>query len=260
MAEYQAAQRFLALLQANQVPERIRRDAAAGRLSLPFGDRLTILVYLAEQEGDLMETAAATLRQLHPDAVAEVLADPSCPDPVLAWFTSENAPSNPDSNEPFALSDASDDEQKTLRSPAPPAQTGEGLLLRLARMNPPQRVQAALRGSRDERLILIRDTNRVVWRAVLDSPRLGESDVELIAAMRNVHEDVLRYIAGERRFLRSLSVVRNLVNNPRTPIDVALPLLKHLFTIDLQFVARNRMISEQIRRQAAKLVQQKQSS
>ena len=127
-------------------------------------------------------------------------------------------------------------------------------------MNPPQRVQAALRGSRDERLILIRDTNRVVWRAVLDSPRLSESDVELIAAMRNIHEDALRYIAGQRRFLRSLSVVRNLVNNPRTPLDVSLPLLKHLFAVDLQFVARNRMVGEQIRRQAAKLLQQKQSS
>lgn len=249
MAEYQASHRFIALLQAGQVPEAIRREAAAGRLSLPFGDRLTILVYLAEHDPDSAETASATLGQLHPDAVADVLADPLCPDPVLAWFGTG----------PLALTDASEEEQQALRTPAP-TQGGEGLLVRLARMSPPQRVQAALRGSRDERMILIRDTNRVVWRAVLDSPRLSESDVELIAAMRNIHEDALRYISGQRRFMRSLSVVRNLVNNPRTPLDVALPLLKHLFAVDLQFIARNRMVSEQIRRQAAKLLQLKQSS
>lgn len=259
MAGYQASHRFLALLQAGQVPDGIRRDAAAGRLSLPFGDRLTILVYLAENDAECAETAAVTLGQLHPDAVAEVLADPTCPDAVLAWFNRETAAAENAGDAPFALTEASGEEQQALRTPVS-AKGGEGLLVRLARMNPPQRVQAALRGSRDERLILIRDTNRVVWRAVLDSPRLSESEVELIAAMRNIHEDALRYIAGQRRFLRSLVVVRNLVNNPRTPLDVSLPLLKHLFAVDLQFVARNRMVSEQVRRQAGKLLQQKQSS
>lgn len=256
MAGYQASHRFITLLQAGKVPDEIRRDAAAGRLSLPFGDRLAILVHLAENDPEWAETAAATLGRLHADAVAEVLADPVCPDAVLAWFSRADAPGADDA--PFSLTDASSEEQEALRRSAP--QPSEGLLVRLARMSPPQRVQAALRGSRDERMILIRDTNRVVWRAVLDSPRLSENDVELIAAMRNIHEDVLRYIAGQRRFLRSLVVVRNLVNNPRTPLDIALPLLKHLFAVDLQFVARNRMVHEQIRRQAAKLLQQKQSS
>lgn len=256
MSEYQASHHFIALLQAEKVPEGICRDAAAGRLSLPFGDRLTILVHMAGSNAEWAETACATLGRLDPDSIAEVLADPLCPDAVLAWFQ----PSAEDAGDgPFSLTAASKEEQQALQDPAAP-QGGEGLLVRLARMSPPQRVQAALRGSRDERLILIRDTNRVVWQAVLDSPRLSESDVELIAAMRNIHEDALRYIAGQRRFLRSLTVVRNLVNNPRTPLEVSLPLLKHLFAVDLQSVARNRMVSEQIRRQAAKLLQQKQSS
>jgi hypothetical protein len=257
MAGYQASHRFITLLQAGKVPDEIRRDAAAGRLSLPFGDRLVILVHLAENDPEWAETATATLGHLHAYAVAEVLADPTCPDAVLAWFNRAAATGADDA--PFSLTDASGEEQEALRAPSAP-QSSEGLLVRLARMSPPQRVQAALRGSRDERMILIRDTNRVVWRAVLDSPRLSENDVELIAAMRNIHEDALRYIAGQRRFLRSLVVVRNLVNNPRTPLDIALPLLKHLFAVDLQFVARNRMVNEQIRRQAAKLLQQKQSS
>lgn len=259
MADFRAAERFLNLFRANQVPAGIRQDAAAGKLSLPFADRLVILVDLAQAAEDLKESATATLRQLNPDAVAEVLADPACPDQVLEWFASGGAVPESASGQPFELAHASEDERAAMHTPAPP-RPGEGLLVRLARMNPPQRVQAALRGGRDERLLLIRDSNRVVWRAVLESPRLSESDVELIAAMRNVHEDVLRHVAGQRRFLRSLTIIRNLVNNPRTPQDVSLALLKHLFSFDLHFVERNRMISEVVRRQAAKLLQQKQTS
>ena len=106
MSEYQASHRFIALLQAGKVPDGICRDAAAGRLSLPFGDRLTILVYLAGNDSEWAEAASATLGQLDPDSVAEVLADPLCPDAVLAWFQ----PSAEDAGDaPFSLTDASEE-------------------------------------------------------------------------------------------------------------------------------------------------------
>lgn len=132
-----------------------------------------------------------------------------------------------------------------------------GLTQKIARLGVAERVQLALKGNKDERMILIRDGSKVVYRAVLQSPKLGDSEVEAFTQMKNVAEEVLRIIAGERKFMKNYVVARNLVNNPRTPLDVGLPLLNRLTNKDLKFLSLNRNVPETVRTMAGKLHRQR---
>jgi len=80
-----------------------------------------------------------------------------------------------------------------------------------------QRVQFAMKGGSEARRTLIRDNNKVVQRAVLQSPRLTDQEVEAFAAMSSLTDEILRLIAGNRNFRKNYTVVRNLINNPRRP-------------------------------------------
>lgn len=128
----------------------------------------------------------------------------------------------------------------------------QSLLVRLSRMRVVERVQLALKGGREERMALIRDACRVVQRAVLQSARLTEREVESFAGMANLSEEVLRLIAGNRNFRRNYIVIKNLLNNPKTPIDISLQLVKHLHTPDLRVLTMNKNIPETLRSVATK--------
>jgi hypothetical protein len=119
------------------------------------------------------------------------------------------------------------------------------------------RIQLALKGSKEERSILIRDGTKVVALAVLEAPKLSDGEVEKFASQKNVLEAVLRQIPLKRRFMKNYIVVRNLVANPRTPLDLGLGLMKNLLTADLKNLSANKEVSETIRKLAMKMYKQK---
>ena len=121
------------------------------------------------------------------------------------------------------------------------------------------RIQLALKGSKEERSILVRDGTKVVALAVLEAPKLSDGEVEKFASQKNVLEAVLRQIPLKRRFMKNYKVVRNLVSNPRTPLDLGLGLMKNLLSQDLKNIANNKEISETIRKLAMKMFQQKEA-
>ena len=131
------------------------------------------------------------------------------------------------------------------------------LLQRLSRMRVVERVQLALKGNREERLALIRDPCKVVQRAVLQSPRLSEREVENYSAMANLSEDVLRLIARSRVLVSNPIIVRNLMNNPKTPLDISLHFLPNATGPDLKALALNRNIPETLRSLAIRLQRQR---
>jgi len=131
------------------------------------------------------------------------------------------------------------------------------LLQRLSSMNIVQRIQLAVKGGREERMLLIRDPNKIVQRAVLQSPRLTDLEVENFAAMANVSQEVLRNIAQSRAFMKSYVVVKNLTKNPKAPIDITLHLLPRLIPADLKQLAGNKNIPETLRSSALKLQRQR---
>jgi hypothetical protein len=133
------------------------------------------------------------------------------------------------------------------------------ILQKISRMNVGQRIKLGFTGGREERAILIRDTARVVQNAVLFSPKLTDPEVEVFAAAKNLQENVFREIARQRRFLKLYPVVRNLVNNPKCPLDISLTLIKTLMVYDLKGLRHNKNVPDTIRKVAAKLYQEKAS-
>lgn len=123
---------------------------------------------------------------------------------------------------------------------------------RIYLMSAADKVLAALKGTREERTILVRDPNRIVTSAVLGSPRLTEAEIEAFAGMKNVSDEVLRRIGTHRDWLKRYPVLSNLVRNPRTPVGVALPLVARLNPRDIRGLAVDRNVPEVIRRQAQK--------
>ncbi len=129
----------------------------------------------------------------------------------------------------------------------------ETLMQKLTHLNVVERIILALKGGREERMLLIRDRNKVVQRSVLQSPRLSESEVEAFASMANVTSDVLRIISLNRIFIKSYAIVRNLAKNPKTPLDISLHILPRLNATDLKILATNKNIPETLRNTAIKL-------
>lgn len=130
-------------------------------------------------------------------------------------------------------------------------------LQKIAKMNVASRVKLAFLGSKEERSILIRDGSKIVQNSVLASPKLSDPEVESFSAAKNVQENVLREIARSRRFMKSYVVQRNLVNNPRCPLDVALPLVKNMLVSDLKTLQNSKNVSDTIRKVAVKLYKEK---
>jgi hypothetical protein len=128
------------------------------------------------------------------------------------------------------------------------------LIRRIMLMTVKDRVKLGMKGDREARAILIRDSNKVVASAVIHNPRITENEVEAVAAMRTVSDEVLRLISLNRAWARSYTIIHNLSRNPRTPIATAINILPRIRTKDLQQLTQNRNVSEAVRRQAFRLL------
>jgi hypothetical protein len=133
----------------------------------------------------------------------------------------------------------------------------DSALQRISKLDIKSRIALAMRGSKEDRSILIRDSTKLVAVAVLDSPKVSETEVEKFASQKNVLDSVLRAIPLKRKFAKSYTIMRNLVYNPRTPIDASLPLVKGLLAHDLKNLAENKDVSDTIRKVAMRLYRQR---
>jgi hypothetical protein len=141
----------------------------------------------------------------------------------------------------------------------PPAKR-DNAVQKINRLDVKGRIQLAMKGNKEERSILVRDGTKVVALAVLDAPKISDGEVEKFALQKNVLEAVLRQIPLKRRFMKNYIVVRNLVSNPRTPLDLGLGLMKHLQMQDLKNISANKEVSETVRKLALKMYKQKLDS
>ena len=127
------------------------------------------------------------------------------------------------------------------------------MIRRIMLMNTRDRLKLAMKGDREARSILIRDSNRVVSSAVINNPRVTDQEVENIAAMRTISDEVLRLISLNRTWTRSYPIIHNLARNPKTPIPTVMNILPRIRSKDLKQLTQNRNISEAVRRQAQRL-------
>lgn len=135
----------------------------------------------------------------------------------------------------------------------------KGIYARLQNLTVVQRIRMAYRGNKEERLFLIRDPNRLVTAAVLKSPKTRDADAETIANMKSVSEDVLRTIAMRRDWMKKYSILVAIVKNPRSPIDITIPLVPKLLQKDQKTLAGDRNVPEGIRATARRVVARREA-
>jgi hypothetical protein len=267
----------------------VRHKACHGELPVPLPEKIEILVLLAgDRDEGIRNCACQTLESWPPEELQQVVPDPSTPAAVLEFVAYNLAPGrkelgdallrNPSLPGPlrewietvaalFAEAESSEFLEAPLTLPSadedsdPSREEGVEKKLtvhqRIRRMSPVQKIKTALLGSQEERLILVRDPNKLVARAVLQSAKLSDHEIESYASMKDVSEEILRRIVLSRKFTKNYAVVRALLNNPRTPIDVGLPLLHHINERDLKALALNRNVSDVIRTTADKFFRRK---
>ncbi len=147
---------------------------------------------------------------------------------------------------------------KPVKKPAPVHEgRRDSTLQKIAKLDVKGRIHLAIRGGKEERSILIRDGTKLVALAVLDSPKVSDGEVEGFALQRNVLESVLRAIPLKRRFAKNYNIMRNLVYNPRTPLDLSLGLMKNILLHDLKNLSANKEVPETIRKLALRMFKQK---
>jgi hypothetical protein len=168
-------------------------------------------------------------------AVANVDVPPDMLDPSFQAHASDEMP------ELEAVMEAEGDGEPT---------TPESLTKRISMMSMAQKVAIALKGNKEVRTLLLRDTNKVVAVAAIKNPRITDQEVAAVAASKSANEEVIRIVSNSREWTKSYSVKLALVQNPKTPVGVAmrfLPLLNHT---DLKAIAKSKNLPSAIANQA----------
>jgi hypothetical protein len=130
----------------------------------------------------------------------------------------------------------------------------ESLTQKIQKLNVSARVHLALKGGREIRGILARDSNKEVVLSVLDNGRVTETEIEMIAKSRQTFEDALRKISKNKEWMKKYSIVIALVTNPKTPAGISVTHVIELKTRDLVILEKNRNIAEAVRSAARKLL------
>jgi hypothetical protein len=131
-------------------------------------------------------------------------------------------------------------------------------LQRINLMGISDRVRLALTGNKTERLVLIKDSNKLVQAAVLDSPKMADDEVLIHARNLSLPGDIISKIANNREWTKNYTIIQALVENPKTPISRAISFVKLLHDRDLTLLSRDRNTSPVIRTLAQNLIKQKE--
>jgi len=231
--------------------------AAQGALAPRADEQLAILVYLVtHDETQVASVANQTLSALPVDAIAGLLARQDTSEKVRAFFAARGIVPAKKATEDIdaPLIDIAED----VVVEGLPAEDEPEKIPMLQSMTVPQRLKLAMKGSREQRAVLVRDPNRMIAAAVLSSPKLAQTEVEAFARMANVSEDVLRTISMNRSWMRKLAVAAALVKNPKTPAAISLHLLPRLNQRDVKNLTTDRNVPESLRLNAKKMVQRQQ--
>lgn len=236
-------------------PETAREEISAPPPASDLSDDPEVAAFFKEHETDLANVEEKGFEAFG-EARKEVAAEeePMVMPKAMAAAASAGGTS--------ASSSESSSEEKQAGQKSKKAHAGHeeergSALQKISKLDVKGRIQLAMKGNKEERSILVRDGTKLVALAVLDSPKITDGEVEKFASQRNVQEAVLRAIPMKRRFMKNYVVVRNLVSNPRMPIDLALGLMKNLLVNDLKNLSGNKEVSETVRKLALKMFKQK---
>jgi hypothetical protein len=250
---------LLDLFKRGEVERDVRLQAAQGAFAPRAHEQLAILVHLLEDpDREIREMAEETIHKIPVEALENFLARSDVPVDLREFFGDRGI--FPAEVPPIELElDSPLIDAGAVEGPAVEEEERLSGTQELAAMNFPQRLRAAMKGTREQRAILIRDPNKLICATVLSSPKVSVPEVEGFARMQNVSEDVLRIIGSNRAWLKSYGVVLALTKNPKTPLTMSMNLMTRLTAKDLAKLSVDRNVPEALRISSRKKVVANQS-
>jgi len=252
---------LLDFFKGGEADRETKLQAARGLLAPCAQEQVEILLLLMnDPEGDIRSAAEETLKRIPEPRLAGYLAGSEVPARVLAFFAGrgvypDSTAVGPGEQESLTVGEPADEEAAPLsRSSSDTVAKRESAAQQVTAMSFPERLQAAVKGSREMRSLLIRDSNKTISAAVLSSPKLTASEIEGFARMANLPEETLRIIGSNRRWTRNYQVVVGLTKNPKTPLAMSLNFLTRLHDRDLQMLSIDRNVPDPLRVAARKRI------
>lgn len=272
---------LLDFFRRGEVDRDIRMQAARGALAPRAHEQLALLILLAaDPDPEIAAAAEATLTAIPLPSLQSFLARSDVSTEMRACFAARGVEPG---GTPALDADAPivdlGPEPETVAPDAAPAMVADSeaagsaestadestdeeaerkrkasVTQKIASLSVAQRMNLAMKGSREERSLLIRDPNKLVSTAVLSSPKITESEIESMAKMANVSEEILRIIATNRAWVKNYNVMLALVRNPKSPVAVAMNLMSRLNDKDLRQLSTNRNVAEILRVTARKKI------
>lgn len=247
---------LLDFFRRGEVARDVRLMAAQGAIAPRPLEQLGLLALLTtDHDPEVRDTAEATLAGIPAGLISAFIARADVPSELRGFFESRGVvPSEtPASDDAPPIVEGAPDEETPA---AGEADDRGSTVQQLQNMSVPQKVKAAMKGTREMRAVLIRDPNRMVAAAVLSCPKVNEQEIEAFARMANVSDEILRVIGQTRGWTKSYGVVSALVKNPKTPVAVSLTLLQRLNDRDLRGISIDRNVPEPLRVAARRKVVQ----
>ena len=217
--------KYPAVIERLYMNKRVRMSTADRVLELAVRNRLELSLPAYK------EAAQAIMNELIPEACSEPTPDD------LLFYDLEAAAAEVSLDDEEDTHELSDEGEEALREKFMP------IYAKIAQMTITQKIRRAILGTGAERLLLVRDHNRLVAAAAASSPMLNENEASRIASNRNVSEEVLRIIAQNRNFTRNYMVKLNLVTNPKTPLTFSSRMVTHLRDGDLRSISKSKNVA-----------------
>jgi len=131
------------------------------------------------------------------------------------------------------------------------------LLQEINGMSISERIKLAFSGTKTHRMVLIKDSNKMVSLSVVESPKLSIDEVTQIVKNKSLPSEIIAKVSRNREWTKNYPIVLELVQNPKTPVKDALTFIKKLHFRDLRALTRNKNINPVIRNLAVNFFAQK---
>ena len=246
---------FLELFRRGDAPREVKLVAARAGLAPPALEQLVLLLSLAD-DPDIEVAAAATqtIDAIPAETLSAFLARSEVPAALRDHFAKRGV-------SPGLTPSVGDGPLVETDDPAPDVDVAapeDKSPTQLAQLSVIERLKLAMKGTREQRGVLVRDANKLVSSAVISSPKLNESEVEAYARMTNVSEEVLRLISSNRSWMKNYAIAAGLAKNPKTPVAISLRLVARMNDRDIKALTRDRNVPDAIRQAARRIATRSQ--
>ena len=229
---------------------------------------LGVLIKMLESQGAReRDVAVRALKEITPENITVLLRDPKLAPEAIEYFA-RHAGERRDWIEALLSNPSLPEEDRVLLVAAnatlpeemeevPEDEEDLNISQRIQRMNIGQKIKTGMKGDKEARTILIKDTNRDVYMAVLKNPGLKENEIEMLTKNTGTNVEILRAIANNREWVANRNILNGLVMNPKTPVNLSIRFLSRLGRKDIEFIAKSRSLPVALRNNAKRMISKK---